>query len=214
MDVLKLSDNDLAELHEQLRTELHRRQAAAKCDDLTVIRGQEMAKRALLVAAAGKHTILFVGPPNSGKSMLRAVALKLGVTAYEARPCPCGYQSHPYKECTCTAKQIERHRAKLPQADITVEVPTVPERELRSKTLGTSTADVQRQLADCLDWSDLTLEEHGQNLLRAACAELNLDPHARETIVKVARAIANLDHQGYIQAMHIAEAINYRSFRR
>ncbi|HVW71342.1 MAG TPA: YifB family Mg chelatase-like AAA ATPase, partial [Steroidobacteraceae bacterium] len=38
--------------------------------DLTDIRGQNHAKYALVIAAAGGHSLLLIGPPGSGKSML------------------------------------------------------------------------------------------------------------------------------------------------
>ncbi len=73
--------NSLVELTAYLRGELpiaptlctlssYLSKSAESYIDFDQVKGQLQAKRALQIAAAGRHNILFIGPPGSGKTML------------------------------------------------------------------------------------------------------------------------------------------------
>lgn len=63
--------------------------ASAPAPSMSEVRGQSMAKRALEVAAAGGHSVLMVGPPGAGKTMLaqRFAGLLPPLEPHEALEC-------------------------------------------------------------------------------------------------------------------------------
>lgn len=54
--------------------------------DMAEVRGQERAKCALEITAAGRHHVFFVGPPGSGKSIMvaRMASILTPLNAMEA----------------------------------------------------------------------------------------------------------------------------------
>ena len=214
MNLIAMTEPKLAALHRQVANEIARRtQIATNGHDAgAIIYGNEMAKRAVVVATAGNHSLMILGPPNCGKTMMRAVALELGLAnTSEVRPCPCGHRNSLYHDCSCTVRQVERHVQKFSQADITVEMVCPAERDRR--TSGTTLAGMRQQLEAMTDHTSLDLDNVATTMLSTAVREVGLDPDVQHRVIAVARTIANLDQREQIELSHLMEAINYRAMR-
>jgi|WetSurMetagenome_2_1015567.scaffolds.fasta_scaffold138668_2 predicted ATPase with chaperone activity len=203
-------------------TEEIRRRAVTQCaDPFALIKGQEAAKRAVIVAAAGGHSLLFVGPQGSGKSLFSAAAARVGVTAFELRPCPCGKFNDPRLPCPCTSYQIERYWQAKGRAELLAGVDmmmtlTLPSaRDLESRQLKTSLAQARDQVGGTGSrprFND-TADELARRVLQVATDERGLAPSVVAKIKAVAESIASLAHEDVVRAEHVTEAMFYRPAR-
>lgn len=156
-------------------------------------------------------------------------------------PCPCGYFGDPRRECRCTQRQIQQYRNRLSgplldRIDIHIEVPSVCYQELTSVRRGESSSVIRERVIRArqiqkerfrgmkvhnnagmgtkLCQRFCTLKQDAQELIRAAISELNLSARAYDRILKVSRTIADLNGSEEILAIHVSEAIQYRTLDR
>ena len=157
-------------------------------------------------------------------------------------PCPCGYYGHPTHRCDCLPGQIQRYMNKvsgplLDRIDIQVMVSPVPFSDLSQAPQGESSAAIRSRVVAARHIQELRFasvpgvhcnaqmsagmlrefakpDAAGTECLQAAMKRLDLSARAYERILKVARTIADLAGESVISAVHIAEAVGYRSLDR
>ncbi|MBF0169533.1 MAG: YifB family Mg chelatase-like AAA ATPase [Nitrospinae bacterium] len=156
-------------------------------------------------------------------------------------PCPCGYYTDPDKECGCTGHMIRKYRSRisgplLDRIDLHVEAPAVKYQQMMESPPGESSAAIRARVNRARDIQlarfagsgiyanarmgnketrkHCVLDEPSRQLLKTAVDRLGLSARAHEKILKVARTIADLAGKEKIEAMHLSEAVQYRSLDR
>ena len=156
-------------------------------------------------------------------------------------PCKCGYFGHPSGRCNCTDQSVRAYRKKISgpmmdRIDLHVAVNSVPYEQLRQRQPAESSEAIRArvnaaraiqreryagkgiycnaQLTPSMMRSCCPLTAEAQELMAGAFDALGLSARAHDRILKVARTIADLAGAEEISAMHIAEAIQYRSLDR
>lgn len=154
-------------------------------------------------------------------------------------PCKCGWYGHPSGRCRCSANEVRTYHSRisgplLDRIDIIVEAPALEYEELKNRAPAESSADIKRRVdaarliqrkrfegTDILSNSGMNtkalntycvLAPECEQLMHEAFDRMGLTARSYDRILRVARTIADLDGEETIGAMHIAEAIQYRTY--
>lgn len=155
-------------------------------------------------------------------------------------PCRCGWYGDPSGRCTCSASSIDNYLARisgplLDRIDIIIQVPAVEFESLRSRSRGEPSSAIRERVnaarkiqierfagSDTQNNAHMTpaqlqkickLDDDCAELMKAAFEVMGLTARSYDRILKVARTIADLDGSTEIKTEHIAEAIQYRTFK-
>ncbi|MBD3287216.1 YifB family Mg chelatase-like AAA ATPase, partial [candidate division KSB1 bacterium] len=186
-------------------------------------------------------------PLEDGKVTISRAMLSLTypaefMLAAAMNPCPCGYDTDPNNDCSCTPPQIQRYLSRisgplLDRIDIHIEVPAVKYSDLTSDMKGDASETIRERVKETrkiqlqrfrekkhifcnarMETKDIRhycrLDTEGESLLKAAITKLGLSARAYDRILKVSRTIADLECCDNILPQHVSEAIQYRSLDR
>ena len=157
-------------------------------------------------------------------------------------PCPCGYYTHPTKQCTCTAMQVQKYLGRisgplLDRIDLQIEIAPLSFDEMSQTTASEPSAIIRERVVKARQRQEeryrdhplihcnaqmtsaqireyCQLDDRSMRVLRNAMSKLDLSARAYDRILKVARTIADYEGLDQITSTHIAEAISYRNLDR
>ena len=157
-------------------------------------------------------------------------------------PCPCGYYSHPEKECICGESMINRYQSRisgplLDRIDLHIEVPPVEIDKLNRIEESESSIYIRQRVTNARVIQSLRFrgnslvsnnagmgpaemkeycrpDREGERLIISAANKLGLSARGYNRVLKIARTAADLDKEEYLRTQHIAEAIQYRCLDR
>ena len=178
------------------------------------------------------------GSVTVSRAMGTAVCPSRFMLVCAMNPCKCGWYGAPGGRCRCSEKSVRDYHARisgplLDRIDIIVEVPSLQYEELRRRADAEPSAavkervdaarELQRARFASPDMSNArmgpremekycSLTPEGEALMQGAFQSLGLTARSYDRILRVGRTIADLAGSETIQAEHIAEAVQYRTY--
>lgn len=152
-------------------------------------------------------------------------------------PCKCGWYGHPSGRCTCSENAVASYHKRisgplLDRIDMIVEVQALEFDDLSEKSVNETSDEIRARVNAArllqhkrghgfcnarLDTKDTELfcklNDDCKALMKAAFNALGLTARSYNRILRVARTIADLDGKTEILPYHLAEAIQYRTYK-
>ena len=153
-------------------------------------------------------------------------------------PCRCGWNGDPSGRCTCSAASVAAYKGRisgplLDRIDLRVTVPSLTYEEISSRGVGEPSAVIKARVTTARQMQRerykaharrtnasvpveilrnyIQLDDAANALLARAYDHYGLTARSYDRVLRVCRTIADLDGSDTVTALHVAEAIQFRT---